>query len=50
MAQAERDKPEGARPVVAHRKNGTEWLITMRAEDWIKVIAPESGCYHDLIG
>ncbi len=25
-------------PVVAHRKNRTEWLITIRAEDWVKTI------------
>ena len=25
-------------PVVAHRKNNKEWLITMRAEDWIRMV------------
>ena len=25
-------------PVVAHRKNNKEWLITMRAIDWIRMV------------
>lgn len=25
-------------PVVAHRKNHNEWLITMRAKDWIRMV------------
>ena len=25
---------KGALPIVAHRKNNCEWLVTMRAEDW----------------
>ena len=37
MAQACRDC--GAKtPVVAHRKNGTPWLITMRIDDWLTLI------------
>ncbi len=35
IAQAVRDsKDSGKIPMVAHRKNNTEWLVTMRAEDW----------------
>lgn len=35
MAQAVHDAAKKAhRPVVAHRKNNCEWLITMRASDW----------------
>ncbi len=35
MAQARRDsKKSGRVPIVAHRKNNREWLITMRAADW----------------
>jgi Holliday junction resolvase len=28
---------QGNVPIVAHRKNNCEWLITMRAEDWFKL-------------
>jgi hypothetical protein len=31
----------GKTPVVAHRRNGKEWLITMRASDWIKLCATD---------
>ncbi len=35
MAQATRDaEKKGTIPIVAHRKNNCEWLITMRACDW----------------
>lgn len=35
MAQAKHDSAgRGEKPIVAHRKNKGEWLITMRAEDW----------------
>lgn len=37
MAQSKRDaEANGGEeiPIVAHRKNNCEWLITMRAEDW----------------
>lgn len=38
MAQAVRDsKDSGKIPIVAHRRNNTEWLVTMRAEDWFTV-------------
>lgn len=36
MNQAVRDAREGEIPVVMHRKNRTEWLVTMRLEDWLK--------------
>lgn len=40
MAQAVRDSGgNGKLPIVAHRKNRTEWLVTMRAEDWFKLYA-----------
>ena len=47
MAQAEHDtEAEGNMPIVAHRRNNTKWLVTMRAEDWFKLyslsgIAPD---------
>jgi Holliday junction resolvase len=24
-------------PIIAHRKNGEKWLVTMRADDWFKL-------------
>ena len=37
MAQARRDSQKSGRvPIVAHRKNNCEWLITMRADDWFR--------------
>lgn len=36
MNQAVRDARDGEIPVVIHRKNRTEWLVTMRLEDWLK--------------
>ncbi len=40
MSQAERDaEAEGQAnmPIVAHRRNNTKWLVTMRAEDWLRL-------------
>lgn len=37
MVQAARDAKDKI-PVVAHRKNREEWLVTMRAEDWLKLL------------
>lgn len=34
MSQAQRDKKPGELPIVAHRRNGEEWMVTMSAEDW----------------
>lgn len=36
MNQAVKDAKEGEIPVVMHRKNRTEWLVTQRMEDWLK--------------
>lgn len=42
MAQAIADAREGETPVVFHRKNGGEWLVTMRLPpDW----AVRERCY-----
>lgn len=35
MNQAVRDARDGEIPVVMHRKNRTEWLVTQRLEDWL---------------
>ena len=40
MDQAVRDSEAAGKkdiPIVAHRKNRTGWLVTMRAEDWFKL-------------
>lgn len=34
MSQAQRDKKPGELPIVAHRRNGEPWMVTMSAEDW----------------
>lgn len=40
MAQAVRDSSgKDDFPIVAHRRNKTKWLVTMRAEDWFKLYA-----------
>lgn len=38
MEQAVGDAGSDTPPVVAHKKNRTGWLITMRAEDWVKLV------------
>ena len=37
MAQAVRDSHRAALPIVAHRRNNHECLVTMRAEDWFQL-------------
>lgn len=36
MKQSERDAGELV-PIVAHRKNGEKWLVTMKLVDWIEL-------------
>lgn len=35
QAQNEANKRQDGLPTVFHRKDGTEWLVTMRLEDWM---------------
>ena len=35
MAQAIHDAKDGELPTVFHRKNHSEWLVTMRLDDWM---------------
>ena len=35
QAKREAEKREDGLPVVFHRRNRTEWLVTMRLEDWM---------------
>ena len=37
MAQAIHDANDGELPTVFHRKNYSEWLVTMRLPDWIEL-------------
>jgi len=37
MDQAKRDAKTDEKPVVIHRKNNTEWLVTMRFDDFIEL-------------
>ena len=40
MEQSERDAKEehrGRLPIVAHKTNRKEWLVTMRAADWMRI-------------
>jgi Holliday junction resolvase len=37
LGQARRDAGDKV-PVVAHRKNHSEWLVTMPAEDWFNLV------------
>lgn len=38
IEQAYTDCPEGKLRYIAHKKNGKDWLVTMTAEDWIKMV------------
>ena len=37
MLQAKQDKKEGQFPTVFHRKNRSNWLVTMELQDWINL-------------
>lgn len=37
MAQAIHDAKDGELPTVFHRKNHSEWLVTMKLADWIEL-------------
>ena len=37
MKQSTDDAKEGEMPVVMHRKNRHEWLVTMTLTDWMKL-------------
>lgn len=43
LAQSKRDARDGEMPVVMHKKNNTEWVVTMPLEDWIDLFR----AYHD---
>ena len=35
MAQSKHDARPGEAPVVMHKKNNCEWLVTMTLDDWV---------------
>lgn len=37
MEQSIRDKREGEKPVVMHRRNNKQWLVTMLFDDWMEL-------------
>ena len=37
MEQSKRDAAEGEFPAVFHRRDRSEWLVTMRLEDWAEL-------------
>ena len=43
VAQSVRDARESETPVVMHRKNNQQWLVTMRLIDWIEFYERLSG-------
>lgn len=46
MSQSGRDARTGELPIVAHRKNRGEWMITMRADDWFDLYRGWKGGGH----
>jgi Holliday junction resolvase len=44
VKQSVRDAREGERPIVMHRKNRGEWLVTIRLDDFMNLI----GHYRDI--
>ena len=41
MTQAKDDSPNDKTPVVAHKKKRDDWLVTMSAEDFFKILRGE---------
>ena len=44
IAQAEKDVGESGKiPLVAFRRNGSPWMIALKAEDFLRTFIPEGG-------
>ena len=43
MAQSAGDAGPEEIPVVCHRRNRSEWLVTMRLDDWIRLYGSVTG-------
>lgn len=39
LAQADGDRADGNIPVVAHRANGKRWVVVLKAEDFLDMVA-----------
>ena len=52
MAQAKRDARAGERPVVVHRRNNCEWLVTMPVDAWFELFREweASECNYEKLG
>jgi hypothetical protein len=38
MNQAVRDARPGQIPIVAHKRSSCDWLVTIRASDWFRIL------------
>lgn len=38
LDQATRDAAAGSTPIVVHRRNGREWVVVIRLEDFLKIV------------
>lgn len=47
MRQSVRDSEGKAVPIVAHRRNRDDWLITMKASDWFALYREWEAGYDD---
>ena len=47
MSQSRSDATLDEYPVVMHRKNNSEWLVTMALEDWIEIYREYQGANED---
>jgi hypothetical protein len=48
VEQAMRDAAESMLPMVAHRKNRTDWMVTMKADTWLILAQAYEAC-QDLL-
>lgn len=47
MSQSRADSTMDEFPVVMHRKNNSEWLVTMTLADWIELYAEYQGAQNE---
>lgn len=45
LTQARSDANDGETPTVFHRKDRSEWLVTMSLKDWIKMYGSSKSLY-----
>ncbi len=44
MEQARQDKKENEKPAVFHRKDRSDWMVTMIFEDWMELYKNQINC------